>query len=162
MKKVICILFGGKSSEYEVSLMSAASVIKNLDGYKYEVINIGITKDGKWFRYYGDVQGIVNNTWHLENCSEVLFNPCKNGGIIEIKGNKLIPLKIDLVFPVLHGRYGEDGAVQGLLEILGLSYIGCDIRSSAICMDKDYAHRLVEYGGIEVPKNQVIHKYFLR
>lgn len=160
MKKVVCILFGGKSSEYEVSLMSASSVIENLDGYKYDVINIGITKDGRWFRYYGDVQAIKNDTWHLDNCNDVLINPCNNSGIIEIKESELIPLKIDVVFPVLHGRYGEDGAIQGLFEILGIAYIGCGVISSAICMDKDYAHRLVEYGGIEVPKSQVIHKCF--
>ncbi|NLY45818.1 MAG: D-alanine--D-alanine ligase [Tissierella sp.] len=156
MKKVVCVLFGGKSSEYKVSLMSASSVIENLNRNKYEVINIGITRDGKWLRYYGDIEDIINDTWYLDNCSDILFNPCKDGGILEIKENELIPLKIDLIFPVLHGRYGEDGAIQGLLEILSIPYIGCDIASSAICMDKDYAHRLVEDSGIKVPQSLVL------
>ena len=161
MKKVVCILFGGKSSEYEVSLMSASSVIENLDSNKYKVIKIGITKDGKWFRYYGNVGKIINDTWHLNNCSEILINPCKDGGILEIKENEFIPLKIDVVFPVLHGRYGEDGTIQGLLEMIGVPYIGCDVPSSAICMDKDYAHKLVEHSGIQVPSSLVINRNFV-
>lgn len=162
MKKVVCILFGGKSSEYEVSLMSASSVIENLDKDKYEVINIGITRDGKWIRYYGGIEEIKNDTWHLYNCNEVVINPCKDGGILEIRDGKLIPLKIDLVFPVLHGKYGEDGIIQGLLEILGIPYIGCGVASSAICMDKDYAHRLVEHSGIQVAKSLVLNKKFIK
>lgn len=153
MKKVICVLFGGKSSEYKVSLMSASSVIENLDKDKYEIINIGITIEGKWLRYYGPIEDIINDTWHLGNCRDVLMSPCKNGGIFEINSGKLISLNIDLIFPVLHGRYGEDGAMQGLLEVLAIPYIGCGISSSAVCMDKDYAHRLIEHSGIKVPQS---------
>lgn len=160
MKKVVCILFGGQSSEYEVSLMSASSVIENLDKDKYEVINIGITREGKWVRYYGGIEEIKNDIWHLDNCRGVLINPCKDGGILEIRDGELVTLKIDVVFPVLHGRYGEDGAIQGLLEVLGLPYIGCDVGSSAICMDKDYAHKLVEHSGIKVPQSVVINRNF--
>ena len=79
-----------------------------------KIINIGITIDGKWLRYYGSIEDIVNDTWHLGNCSDVLLNPCKNGGIFEFNSGELVPLNIDLIFPVLHGRYGEDGAMQGL------------------------------------------------
>lgn len=156
MRKVVCVLFGGKSSEYKVSLMSASSVIENLDQDKYEIINIGITIDGKWLRYHGHIESIINDTWHLDNCSDILFNPCKDGGIFELNSGELAPLKIDLIFPVLHGKYGEDGAVQGLLGMLGIPYIGCGITSSAICMDKDYAHKLVEYSGIKVPQSLVL------
>ena len=163
MKKVVCVLFGGASSEYDVSLMSAGSVIGNLNKDKYEIITIGITRDGRWLRYYGDIEGIVNDIWHLGNCTKIIINPSKDqGGILEIRDNDLIPLKIDVIFPVLHGRYGEDGAIQGLLEILGIPYIGCGVVSSAICMDKDYAHKLVEYAGIGVPFSIVVHRSFPR
>ncbi len=159
MKKVVCVLFGGKSSEYEVSLMSASSVIENLNREKYEVINIGISREGRWFRYYGGLKSIKDDTWHLDNCSDILINPSKDrDSIMEIRANELIALQIDLVFPVLHGKYGEDGAIQGLLEVLDIPYIGCDLVSSAICMDKDYAHKLVAYEGIHVPDSLVLNK----
>lgn len=162
MKKAVCILFGGQSSEYEVSLMSASSVIENLDKDKYEVINIGITREGKWLRYYGDVEGIKDGSWHLNNCSEILINPCQDGGILEISDGELAPLKIDVIFPVIHGKYGEDGSIQGLLEILGIPYIGCGVASSAISMDKDYAHKLVEHSGIQVAKSLALNKSFIK
>lgn len=162
MKKLVCILFGGKSSEYEVSLNSASSVIENLNKDKYEVINIGIRKDGKWFRYYGDIEDIINDKWYLDNCNEILINPCGENGILEIRSGELTPLKIDVVFPVLHGRYGEDGSIQGLLETLGIPYIGCGVISSAICMDKDYAHKLVEYSGIQVPHSLALNRNMIK
>lgn len=158
MKKVVCVLFGGKSSEYEVSLMSATSVIENLNKDMYEIIKIGISREGRWLRYYGPIEEILNDTWYLDSCSEILINPYKGGGILEIKKEEIVNLKIDLIFPVLHGRYGEDGAVQGLLEIMDIPYIGCGHTSSAICMDKDYAHRLVEHSGIMVPQSRVLNR----
>lgn len=157
MKKRVCVIFGGASSEYDISLMSASSVIGNLDKDLYEIINVGITKDGRWYRYYGGVEEILTNEWHLENCNPILINPSKKlESFIEIKNEQLIPLTIDVVFPVLHGKYGEDGSIQGLLEIIGIPYIGCGVASSAICMDKDYAHKLVDKEGIKVPKNLAI------
>lgn len=162
MKKVVCVLFGGKSSEYEVSLKSASSVIDNLNREKYEVVNIGISRDGKWFRYYGDIEDIINDEWHLGNCNEILINPSREAGILEMKGGELLYLSIDVVFPVLHGRYGEDGSIQGLLETLGIPYIGCGVTSSAICMDKDYAHKLVEYSGIQVPHSLTLNKNMIK
>ena len=162
MKKLVCILFGGKSSEYEVSLNSASSVIENLNKDKYEVINIGIRKDGKWFRYYGDIEDIINDKWYLDNCNEILINPCGENAILEIRSGELTPLKIDVVFPVLHGRYGEDGSIQGLLETLRIPYIGCGVISSAICMDKDYAHKLVEYSGIQVPHSLALNRNMIK
>lgn len=161
MKKVVGVLFGGQSSEYEVSLMSASSVIENLDKNKYEVINIGISREGNWLRYYGDLSKITNDTWHLDESTKILINPCKDGGFIEIKDNVAIDLKIDVIFPVFHGKYGEDGSIQGLLELVGIPYIGCGVASSAICMDKDYSHRLVEHSGIAVPHSLVLQREFL-
>lgn len=161
MKKTVGIIFGGESSEYDISLMSASSVIGNLDKNLYEIINIGITKNGEWYRYYGGVEDILKNRWHLNKCNKILIDPSREiEGFLEIKKARQVPLKIDLVFPVLHGKYGEDGSIQGLLEMLNIPYIGCGVASSAICMDKDYAHKLVEKEGIKVPKNISIYRDF--
>ncbi len=157
-KKVVAVIFGGESSEYEVSLKSACSVIENLDTEKYSVIKIGITRDGKWLRYNGNLDKIKNNTWFLDNgCTKVMISPSKGDReIIEIKNNVLIHTKIDIVFPILHGKNGEDGTLQGLLEISGIRYVGCNVAASSICMDKDYAHKIVSYAGFDVPNSLAI------
>lgn len=163
MKKVVCVIFGGESSEHEVSLMSASSIVENLDKNKYEIIKIAITKDGKWYRYYGAVEDIIKGKWDTKKCSRILMDPSlKSKGILELKNGEITSLNIDIIFPVLHGKFGEDGTLQGLLEILGLPYVGCGLISSAICMDKDYAHRLVEHVGIKVPNSLVINKNYLK
>lgn len=159
MKK-IGIIFGGCSPEYEISLESAYSVISNINKEKYEVILIGITKDGDWYKYEGDTENIKNNTWKEKGkCTKVVISSSKNDkGIIEIKeeGTKLT--KLDLIFPVLHGKNGEDGTVQGLIELSGIPLIGCDLLSSGLCMDKYVSHKLVESYGIKVAKNITIDK----
>lgn len=157
-KKVVAVIFGGESSEYEVSLKSARAVIENLDIEKYNVIKIGITKDGRWLRYEGSLDKIKNNTWFLDNsCTKVMISPSKGDReIVEMKVEGLIHTKIDIVFPVLHGKNGEDGRLQGLLEMSGIPYVGCDVAASSICMDKDYAHKIVEYAGFDVPKSLVV------
>ena len=158
-KTIVGVIFGGASSEYEISLKSACSVLENLDKDKYDVIKIGLTREGQWLRYYGKIEKIMDNTWYLDNnCTKIILSP--NMGdreIIEIKDNTLISRKIDIMFPVLHGKNGEDGAIQGIFEVSGIPYVGCNVASSAICMDKDYAHIIVENGGIRVPKSLVIH-----
>ena len=159
MKK-IGIIFGGCSPEYEISLESAYSVISNINKEKYEIILIGITKDGDWYKYEGDAENIKNNTWKEKGkCTKVVISSSKNDkGIIEIKeeGTKLT--KLDLIFPVLHGKNGEDGTVQGLIELSGIPLIGCDLLSSGLCMDKYVSHKLVESYGIKVAKNITIDK----
>lgn len=157
-KKVVAVIFGGESSEYEVSLKSASSVIENLDIKKYQVIKIGITRDGRWLRYDGDLDKIKNNTWFLDNgCTKVIISPSKGDKeIIEIRDGMLVSTKIDIVFPVLHGKNGEDGTLQGLFEISGIPYVGCNVAASSICMDKDYAHKIVDYAGFEVPRSLVV------
>lgn len=158
-KKVIAVLFGGKSSEYEVSLQSASSVLANLNRDKYEVVSIGITMQGEWFHYKGAIDRIQTNEWSedIDNLYPVVVsqNPLL-GGIIEFgqAGNRII--KPDVVFPVLHGKNGEDGTVQGVFELAGIPVVGCGMLSSALCMDKDMAHRLVEAIGIAVPKSTTL------
>lgn len=158
MKK-IAVIFGGCSTEYEVSLQSAYAVLTHLDREKYEIISIGITREGKWFRYYGKEKYISEDTWQEKECNPAWILPDRvEQGILEYtkEGNRLI--KVDAVFPVLHGKNGEDGTIQGLIELAGLPVIGCGTLSSSLCMDKDKAHRLVEKEGIAVPKAVVLRK----
>lgn len=157
----IAVLFGGNSSEYGVSLQSASSVMENLSQEKYQVYPIGITPEGEWFYFKGDVEAIKKDHWmsDWENLSHVSVTFGKNGGIWEessTEGKKR--LNLDMVFPVLHGRFGEDGCVQGMLELTGLPVVGCGVLASALCMDKDRAHKLVSLDGVRVPKSVLIYK----
>lgn len=160
MKKLkIAILFGGNSPEYPVSLQSAYAIIKALDENRYDKILIGITKDGSWYRYYGDIEHIKDDSWHcnLSNCVPVSIYPDpKIHGIIEFKSEGYEVTVLDAAFPVMHGRFGEDGTVQGLIELAGIPLIGCDTLSSALCMDKYRAHKLVSQAGIKTPKSIVL------
>ena len=156
-KKRIGIIFGGCSPEHDVSLESSYSVITNIDKEKYDVILIGITKSGDWFKYDGEAENIKNNTWeHNGKCTKVVISTNKSDkGIIELENNGNI-ISLDAIFPVLHGSNGEDGTVQGLIQLSGIPLIGCDILSSSLCMDKHLSHKLVESYGIKVAKSIVI------
>lgn len=160
-KKKVAILFGGCSSEYEVSLQSAYAVIRNINKEKYEPVLIGITKEGKWYRYYGKTSKISDNTWHkdVNNCFEVIFSPDRGANkLIEFNKDKIAKTVIDCAFPVLHGKFGEDGTVQGLIELAGIALVGCNTLSSALCMDKDRAHKIAAFEGVKTPKSIVINK----
>lgn len=155
LKKRIAVIFGGCSSEYEVSLQSSLSVLENIDKEKFEVIKIGITKDGEWYHYLGSNDKINDNTWFLdrENINSVSVSQNRSvKGFLEIKDGVVNVINIDLVFPVLHGKNGEDGTLQGIFELAGIPVVGCNTLASALCMDKDRAHKLVEYAGIKAPK----------
>lgn len=154
MKRIV-ILFGGCSSEYPVSLQSAYAIINHVNREKYEVVLIGITRQGEWFRYDGDYEEIPADTWHENEifCHPAWLSPNRSvHGMVEIRDNKRIETWLDAVFPVLHGKNGEDGTVQGAAELAGIPVIGCGLLSSALCMDKDRAHQLAEKAGILVPK----------
>lgn len=160
-KKQIAVLFGGCSSEYPVSLQSAYGVLSHLDLKKYSIIPIGITRDGSWFSYYGDTQNILNDTWHtdFEACIPAIISPDRVlGGLVEFTESGVKYTKLDAAFPVLHGKNGEDGTVQGLIEMAGIPLVGCNTLCSAICMDKFKAHRLVHTAGISVPRAVVINQ----
>ncbi len=161
-KKVLAVIFGGHSTEYEVSLQSVCSVLENLDTEKYEIIPIGITKQGDWYRYNGSVDRIRNNTWCEDSTHLVPIVISQNrtvSGMLELRNNETKVTKLDLAFPVLHGKNGEDGTVQGLFELAGIPVIGCNVLSSALCMDKDLAHRVVGEAGISVPKSITLDFY---
>ena len=159
MKKKVAIIFGGCSSEYNVSLVSATSVIRNINKNKYDVIMIGITPEGDFYLYDDEIDKIDKNEWlNSSSCKKITISTNRSDhGIIVLETNEII--KIDIVFPVLHGQNGEDGRLQGLLELVGIKYVGCDMTSSALCMDKYLAHELVSSSGILSPISYLFTKY---
>lgn len=146
LRKQIAILFGGCSPEYSVSLQSAYSVITHIDRKKYTPVLIGISNAGDWFKYDGEIEKIPADTWCNEkDCIPVVVSPNRTvHGILTIKNGKIKETYIDAAFPVLHGKNGEDGTVQGLFELAGIPVVGCGVLSSALCMDKDRAHKLAQ------------------
>ena len=152
MKKKLCILFGGRSSEHEVSLVSSYSVLANVDRELFDVISVGITKEGKWYLYTGDIEKIKDGTWikDAENLDDVVIDPAPgspNIVVLSKEGTVKERLSVDVVFPVLHGANGEDGTVQGLFEVAGVPFVGPDHTSSGVCMDKSFTKRIIE--GVE-------------
>lgn len=139
MKKNVLVLFGGISSEHEISCISASNVIENLNKSKYAIKNIGIDKKGNWYYYSGNIQNIRNGMWNNDLINKKFVENIQN----ELK-------KYDVVFPVLHGKYGEDGTLQGLIEQAGVKYVGCKVLGSSIAMDKTLSKELVSSLGIDV------------
>ena len=157
-KKNIAVIFGGYSAEYIVSLESASAVIKNLNREKYQPVLIGISRSGDWYYYNGPVESIHNNSWCCEKyCTPAVISPnrsCRDLIILDPSGTYRI--SVDAALPILHGKNGEDGSVQGLFSLSGIPLAGCGILASAVCMDKDLAHKLVSLTGIRVPVSKVI------
>ncbi len=150
MKKTVGILFGGVSSEHEVSCVSASSVIRNIDTERYDLVLVGITKDGKWFRYEGPVDRIEDGSWNSGDLRPCFISPDRSvHGFIEIQPDGTAKqIRVDTVFPVMHGKNGEDGTLQGLLMMAGIPFVGCDALSSAVCMDKAVCNMIVDHAGI--------------
>ncbi len=159
-KKNVAVLFGGYSSEYSVSLLSVYSVLKNLDNDKYNPILIGITKEGDWFRYYGDIEKIPGDNWADDKSllASVAVSPNRSAhGIIERSAAGVKETYIDCALPILHGKNGEDGTVQGVFELAGIPIAGCGSLGSCLCMNKHVAQRLAETVGVAVPKALLIY-----
>lgn len=151
----VAVIFGGKSNEHDVSVVSAAHVIKSIPRDKYNVICIGITKKGHWIKFIGDVNDIPNGNWtkHPDNVPCILSpDPLHKGFLVLDDDGTVSPVKIDCIFPVLHGKNGEDGTIQGLFELAQIPYVGCDLISSANCMDKELTHTILEAHGIKTAK----------
>lgn len=157
-KRKVAVVFGGCSSEYSVSLQSAYAVISHMDRDKYEPVLVGITPDGGWFHFTGDIQKIAGDTWHnAADCVPAAINPNRNAHeLLTMTGGTVRKIHIDVAFPVLHGKNGEDGTVQGVFELAGIPVVGCGVLASALCMDKDRAHKLAHAAGIAVPKSFVL------
>ncbi|MCH5195281.1 MAG: D-alanine--D-alanine ligase [Oscillospiraceae bacterium] len=150
-KLKIAVLFGGASSEHEVSLVSAYTVLTNIPRDKYDVFCVGITKKGHWMYYPGEYEDIKTGKWEQnpDCCTAVLSPDSIHKGFIVMGSDGAFLRKADVVFPVLHGMNGEDGTVQGLCRLAGMPCVGCDMTASAVCMDKTITHKILEYAGIK-------------
>lgn len=155
MKKLsVCVLFGGMSPEHEVSLRSAEYVLKNLDPEKYNVFPVGITKDGDWVLYTGkDYSLLPSGEWQsYPGNRRAAISPVRGQGLLSFEGDCVVREHIDVVFPVLHGENGEDGAMQGLLQLSGIPYVGAHVAASAVAMDKTLTKLVVDSIGIPQAK----------
>ena len=166
MKIRIGVLFGGKSAEHEISLLSAKSVVEAIDKNKYEVLLIGINKSGEWFLHdnleqclmYADNPKLIQLREATENVTLVakeLGNP-----LVSLSGQKL-ERSLDVIFPILHGTYGEDGTIQGLLKLANTPFVGSGVLASAVGMDKDVMKRLLRDAGIPIAKFMTVRSHTL-
>lgn len=156
MKKDILLLFGGCSSEHEVSLKSATTIINNIDQTVYELHLVGITKEGKWLLYKGNDFNLTTNNWINSGIPAILSPDPSHKGlcILREEGQEPIYINIDVVFPVLHGKNGEDGTIQGLCKLAQIPYVGCGVLASAVSMDKSFTKMVVQ--SIGVPQAQFV------
>ena len=149
-KRSVAVIFGGASSEYEVSLRSASFVISGVDREKYDLTMVGITKKGQWFLYTGPEDAIAGDGWNRpEYVTPAVLppDPSYHGLLVFEKGGlRTIPL--DVIFPVLHGKNGEDGTIQGVFQMAQIPFVGCGVLSSAVCMDKAITHTILDQAGI--------------
>ncbi len=149
-KKInVGIVFGGKSGEHEVSLNSAYNVMKAIDSDKFDVTPVGITKDGKWVVYDGDIECIKDGTW-----VDYVKMPSAN---LEVVANGSLD-NIDVFFPVLHGTFGEDGTIQGLFDIMDVPYVGCGVLASSVAMDKVATKEICKASGVNTGEYAMLRK----
>lgn len=147
----VVLLFGGMSSEHEVSRVSVGNFVSNIDRTKYEVLTVGITKEGRWLYTEASAAQMADGSWEdLPGNMPCVISPDRadHGMILFTPFGQVEKLHVDVVIPVLHGLWGEDGTVQGLLELAGIPYVGCGVLASAACMDKAVANALFEANGI--------------
>ena len=148
-KPTLCVIFGGKSQEYEISLRSAYAVLSNLDTEKYNVVTLGITRKGEWYIYEGEKEKILTDCWQ-EGADSVTMD-LTTGRLIVMEKSQY-EIEVDLFFPVLHGQFGEDGRLQALFELARVKYIGTPSFSSHICMDKGLTKDKARAIGVPVAK----------
>lgn len=146
----VCVLFGGISPEHAVSLRSAESVLNHMDSEKYQIFPVGITKEGKWFLFgSNDYSLLPGGAWEQceENCPAAI-SPVRGEGLLCFTGEGVVRHKLDVAFPVLHGENGEDGAMQGLLQLAGIPCVGPNVSASAVAMDKTLTKLVVDQAGL--------------
>lgn len=148
-KKIkVGVIFGGRSGEHEVSLVSAESIIKSLDSKKFRVIPIGITKEGKWLATGNPLKALkLGKSREITEVAEPIINPSRKGFLRTVKGTIISP---DVLFPVLHGSYGEDGIIQGVFEMANIPYVGSGVLGSALGMDKVVQKQLFHETGLSI------------
>lgn len=161
MKKKVCVIFGGESTEYEVSLRSAYSVIEKLDKDKFEIITVGIKKDGKWFLYDGSYDDIPKDKWYSDKLLPVsIMHGHKESALLALNPDGTYKkIKFDVAFPVLHGKNGEDGTIQGLFELAGVKYVGVGVIASSVGMDKTFTKIIFDNAQIPQAKWVTIAKH---
>lgn len=146
-KQTVAVFFGGQSSEHEISCLSAVNVIENINRERYRVILVGITEDGRWL-LTDSVEAIRSGTWREGGVRAILSPDAGHHGLLILEGDRISCERIDIAFPVLHGLFGEDGTIQGLLELSQIPYVGCGVLSSAVSMDKLYTKLIADTLGI--------------
>ena len=149
--KELCVIFGGQSPEHNISRKSVTSVLNNLDKNKYNISVIGITKDGAWYLYTGDYGKIENGDWEndADNKKKAILSPdAQDKAIIVFDEGRITKINPDVIFPVLHGEFGEDGTIQGLFELSGIPYVGMGVMASANGMDKTSSKIVFASAGI--------------
>ncbi len=158
MKKNLCVIFGGESPEHDISQKSVTSVLNNLNKDKYNIYTIGITRDGKWYLYTGDWSKIEPGDWErdTENLKTAFISPDSSHHGIVVCGETNEIIHIDIIFPVLHGEYGEDGTIQGLFELSHIPYVGMGVLASANGMDKTYSKLVFQSADIPQAKWVVV------
>ena len=158
VKLSVCVLFGGMSPEHAVSLRSAESVLNNMDPEKYNIYPVGITRDGDWILYgSNDYSKLPTGEW--VNCPanrRAAISPIRGQGLLVFEGDCVIREMIEIVFPVLHGENGEDGTVQGLLQLAGIPYVGPHVAASAVSMDKTLTKLVADNAGVQQAAWQLV------
>ncbi len=145
-RQTLLVLFGGQSSEHEISCLSAANVVRNVDTDRYDLCLVGITKEGRWL--HTDVPALLDGSWQKSTARAVLSPDATEKCVYVAENGTVRRRRIDVAFPVLHGLYGEDGTVQGIFTLAGIPYVGCGVLSSAATMDKVFTKMIVERLGI--------------
>lgn len=157
-RRTVAVLFGGCSPEYSVSLQSAYAVLQHIDRQAYEPLPIGITPEGDWLYYTGPLDKIPADTWRGdEGCVSAAVSPDRSAhALLLLREGGVERRTIDIALPILHGQNGEDGTVQGVFQLAGIPVAGCGVLASALCMDKERAHRLARQAGVDVPGSLVL------
>ncbi len=153
-QKTVLFLFGGCSTEHDISLQSAQAVLEHLDRGRWRPLMVGITRKGEWRCYNGPVSAIGDGSWQRDNlhCTPCTLSLDRDRHQLLLLGERVSRVSFDGAFPILHGKNGEDGTVQGLLELAGIPFAGCGALSSALCMDKDRSHKLAALAGVPAPR----------
>lgn len=150
MKKLnLCVVFGGMSPEHEISRLSCTSVLDSLDREKYNISLLGITKTGEWYLYEGDYSAIKDGSWEKYDNKKAFISPDRSDkGILVFEENGVKKIPADVIFPVMHGEYCEDGRIQGLFELSGINYVGSGVFASSACMDKSRTKIIMKDAGL--------------